>query len=139
MKEITHDEVLKWTLNPTQFMVGNFIKDEVSGELMVVSELKRDEVVAVLVDRSKYPLSKGWSMAPVPLTEEWVIKFGLEKIEHSNYNEWGDESFFIIDERGAGKWHHYSSPGTFYFQWVHQLQNLYFALTGTELTLKAGS
>ena len=67
---------------------------------------------------------------PIPLTEEWLGKcdfkfkeFGLYNFSISNRIV-SKRIFFMID--GYAKQIYY----------LHQLQNLYFALTGTELTIK---
>ena len=78
---------------------------------------------------------------PVPLTEEWLERFGFELPAHS----WiGDK--FHLSEYGKGSKH--QNGGVWVvamnknnaiiaeIQYVHQLQNLYFALTGQELTIK---
>lgn len=76
---------------------------------------------------------------PIPLTEKWLLSFGFE---------WIDESFLYADERHCIS----ERIGSFTFEpfcttdsdcWisinhVHQLQNLYFALTGEELVIKDG-
>ena len=64
---------------------------------------------------------------PLPLTEEWLIKFGFQ-----NYGDMTIGNAYISLS--------INSDG-FYFiltklEYVHQLQNLYFALTGKELTIK---
>lgn len=65
---------------------------------------------------------------PIPLTEEWLKKFGFEesiaflnkgKISIGNGGKLYFNSWYIID-----------TP-----KYVHQLQNLYFALTGEELKI----
>lgn len=75
---------------------------------------------------------------PIPLTEEWLLKFGFEKMSTNEY--W----FGII---AKGKILHISLSGNVEImglnfnsirlgdicKYVHQLQNLYFALTGEEL------
>ena len=72
------------------------------------------------------------TLHPIPLTEEWLLKFGFEKLEG-----WDDTFFFqlnnvqITDYNVSG--YDYDS---FNIRHVHQLQNLYFALTGEELKLK---
>jgi hypothetical protein len=79
---------------------------------------------------------------PIPLTEEWLLKFGFEKI--LKYYALGihQELFsglmkFRFD-RLLQKW--IFSIGTYKditrVKYVHQLQNLYFALTGNELTIE---
>lgn len=79
---------------------------------------------------------------PIPLTEEWLLKFGFEKskklgalheFEKDNlqliFNGVDYDAFLNSEEHGFGE------IGTS-IKYVHQLQNLFFALTGTELTLK---
>ena len=90
---------------------------------------------------------------PIPLTEEWLIKFGFEETVHENGNEYelqinyssGFRDFIALSNKGG-----VDSP--FFLGWlttnyqkefvlakqlehVHQLQNLYFSLTGEELTI----
>jgi hypothetical protein len=76
--------------------------------------------------------------SPIPLTEEWLLKFGFEiKLDNFNWN-----AGIGINEIGDFKLalRHTDNFGWFYksrctpIKYVHQLQNLYFALTGEELT-----
>jgi hypothetical protein len=82
---------------------------------------------------------------PIPLTEEWLLKFGFKKERHFDlivyaihptdgilrsllaiaYHEDGEHFCNINDKWIPNKIKH-----------VHQLQNLYFALTGEELIIK---
>jgi hypothetical protein len=71
----------------------------------------------------------------IPLTEEWLLKFGFIKSLHEGYydKKWLSGDFFfdgkkllVITEGLING----DFPGILY---VHQLQNLYFALTGEEL------
>ena len=71
------------------------------------------------------------NIKPIPLTEEWLIKFGFEK-QNAMFYEFnkhqirliGDEVPYWIDSSYITNIKH-----------VHQLQNLYFALTGEELKI----
>ena len=72
---------------------------------------------------------------PIPLTEEWLLKFAFE----SDEIEWWNGILSIgICKEGL----RYLPTEKINFrvgivlQYVHQLQNLYFALTNEELTLK---
>lgn len=76
---------------------------------------------------------------PIPLTEEWLIKFGFElDLKHGDYlvNQiyQADFYYYVIDsfEYNSGGYSHCEVK----IEHVHQLQNLYFALTGEELTIK---
>jgi hypothetical protein len=78
---------------------------------------------------------------PIPLTEEWLLKFGFEmKVEGipaiETIDIWSKDGYrFTKDVRGCWFLLGYNW-NTEHFQHVHQLQNLYFALTGTELEIK---
>lgn len=77
---------------------------------------------------------------PIPLTEEWLVKFGFVK-DHSYddvyfdinvVNRWltiNDNQFHISDDRLSVVDDEYWTD----IYYVHQLQNLYFALTNKEL------
>lgn len=74
---------------------------------------------------------------PIPLTEEWLLKFGFEKTPWY-FNSYrlviGNNDYAIlIDLDGDCE---VGDIITCKIQYVHQLQNLYFALTGEELTIK---
>jgi hypothetical protein len=87
---------------------------------------------------------------PIPITKEWLLNFGFKKIESDfkiqiqKDNKDGNTDYWIYVDSGIdnetnkftieilcqeGCW--FTSKN----QYVHQLQNLYFALTGKELTL----
>ena len=69
---------------------------------------------------------------PIELTEEWLLKFGFEKDNELNFVKFSFKVHF---------WSNYNSymygwvGGNIELKYVHQLQNLYFALTGEELTI----
>jgi len=88
---------------------------------------------------------------PIPLTEEWLLKFGFEKTE-SDYeiqiqknDKGGNTDYWIYVDSGFDNetkkftikivcqescWMNTKN------KYVHQLQNIYYALTGEELKLK---
>lgn len=89
---------------------------------------------------------------PIPLTEEWLLKFGFSKQDkyHSHrkefkkgkfslmFIEWidEDEADFALFKTPNGELSYYAHGKVPKVKHVHQLQNLYFALTGEELTIK---
>jgi len=69
---------------------------------------------------------------PIPITEEWLLKFGFSKI-----GENFDLKGFCIWWSTIVKEYHFRINGSgIHLKHIHQLQNLYHALTGEELTLK---
>jgi len=104
-------------------------------ELRINNYLEDDIGNIIVVDRDALPfIVTKWIKChhPIPLTEEWLLKFGFEKLEG-----WDDMYYFQI---GDFQIHEYNVSGyefdDFDIKNVHQLQNLYFALTGEELTIK---
>jgi len=73
--------------------------------------------------------SIGDLIEPIPLTEEWLLKFGFEK----GCTSWNVGGFYI-DQFGSNFEFDYRAGVK--IEHVNQLQNLYFALTGEELTIK---
>ena len=82
---------------------------------------------------------------PIPLTEEWLVKFGFEKVTDFQFSI--DDSYLTLKVEDDN-WDELCMDvfimtldmhKPFYItciEYVHQLQNLYFALTGTELETK---
>jgi hypothetical protein len=72
---------------------------------------------------------------PIPLTEEWLERFGFDEIEMSTPIAYKTKNGFRIKEDERGYWMQYKHGMTI-IKHVHSLQNLYFALTGEELQIK---
>jgi len=80
------------------------------------------------------------SLKPIKLSEEHLLKFGfkdvsssLEKLFEKENFKWHSSTDEVVVEldngmNGFDLWTN--------CKYVHQLQNLYFALTGTELEIK---
>lgn len=76
---------------------------------------------------------------PIPLSEEILLKCGFEKISEYIFsieidNGWhlNIESNYIFLKYQDNE----CEISHFKFEYIHQLQNLYFALTGTELNIE---
>ncbi len=75
-------------------------------------------------------------LEPIPLTEDWLLKFGFEKINHIHGYSFYSlskskkhiQGIEIYERRTA-----YKGFSVKHCEYVHQLQNLYYALTGQEL------
>lgn len=71
---------------------------------------------------------------PIPLTEEWLVKFGVDIREHSKGKYWHKKSICFEIGNDCIYFDHKNYPTKILS--VHHLQNVYFVLTGEELTLK---
>ena len=118
-------------MKPNELRIGNWVKNVEDRENTYQSQIVIDDLyVADQVE-------------PIPLTEEWLIKFGFRKVDKKlELNPRLNDSYFIdalddliIDLERVDKYYiPWFGDGTSNkLKHVHQLQNLYFALTGEEL------
>ena len=70
-------------------------------------------------------------VSPLFLTEEWLVKFGFEKPMNGS---WFSNDKLEIDLSNGFRVFLLGGVKSIEIKHVHQLQNLYFALTGEELT-----
>jgi len=80
------------------------------------------------------------NITPIPLTEEWLIKFGFEKNIHGVMLKLGNcTNSVLFFNSNSGQLRLIESNCKILthdgLKYVHQLQNLYFALTNEELTV----
>ena len=78
---------------------------------------------------------------PIPLTEEWLLKFGFEKTLNQYKkltlsNKIGCDNIPFIILFLDNQYQYDDLRFRTNIEYVHQLQNLFFALTGEELTIK---
>jgi hypothetical protein len=80
-------------------------------------------------------VTNGLTFTPIPLIEEWLLKsgFAIPQPEFAILNKNGYELYFCFDYEGATLALDKKNTEVKY---VHQLQNLYFALTNEELEFK---
>ena len=94
-----------------------------------VYEIQQDKFY--VMDQNDSSLSSAWAdIQPIPLTEEWLLKFGFENWDK---NAWQLKNIIGIRKHGEG-WLYLSGSLHVNLFYVHQLQNLFHALTQTELT-----
>ena len=79
---------------------------------------------------------------PIPLTEEWLLKFGFENVHtdwfYKDIEKTNSYQFCFNICLSNGKItldSGFDENSIIKLKYVHQLQNLYFALTGSELTV----
>lgn len=131
-------------MKATELRIGNYhlyhIVDKLDerGEYDEVCQIDIEDLR--ILDRFDSPEYK-----PIPLTEEWLLKFGFEgKINETSqcgnfylgYDaEYGRHRMSLWYQKGSWCFSH---TNTFtVLKYVHQLQNLYSALTGKELEIKS--
>ena len=130
-------------LQNNEIRIGNYIKFH-----NIITKVEGFSIWDNLIQSDNFAERELKDFEPIPLTEDWLLKFGFKKsivkepwfeknkIEVFKYSK-GD--FFLLGRNntayGIGL-HDIWDGMEINLQYVHQLQNLYFALTGTELTIK---
>jgi hypothetical protein len=113
-------------MKANELRIGNLCQDKISGAQLKVTGTHKNDISFYVIDRNLFPLQPGWQAEPIPLTEEWLVKFGLMSTELGFWNN-GDAIYFDYGKE---------NEKSIELKYVHQLQNLYFALTGEELEMK---
>lgn len=94
----------------------------------------------LIVEQAQSNLACQEYLQPIPLNEEWLVKFGFRFEKGDSENDW-----YFLEYRNFVFFSDTSCDYLKVFIWlvgkeieintVHQLQNLYFALTNQELTI----
>jgi hypothetical protein len=132
-------------INANELRVGNWVNDELYGDFQIVGLINfKDGNQSAFKSLEYYPQSQDTDkLNPIPLTEEWLLKFGFEEsIKSNSYrilsskNEWIIAAQMSTDKKCCK----IGLPIDFridqymtHIHFVHQLQNIYFALTNEEL------
>ena len=132
-------------MKASEFRIGNYYLD-IDNKL---SELSGYELWQMSVSENNDNLGV-MEFQPIPLTEEWLLKFGFERggydmieVSHPSNPRFVLYGYLDNDSDYLG-WNYDTEvdiKGTTFrdsllkIKYVHQLQNLYFALTNEELTI----
>lgn len=107
-------------MKASEFRLGNFILK--NGQVLKVNIARLKEIMEDGLNKKEYE--------PIPLTEEWLLKFGFYHYSGAIYSK---NHYYLVLE---GFNFMYGQTVLTKIKYVHQLQNLYFALTGEELQVK---
>lgn len=128
-------------MNYKEFRCGNYVEHDgrvfqIDSIAEVFPTLNTDEFGIGVVD---------WNnISPIPLTEEWLINFGAVKLETEHTPNYFLLQFEIEDLTSIPELNsdfivrkRYNNENSLFIceiKYAHQLQNLFFSLTGNELT-----
>ena len=132
--------------------IGNYFYEMKNGLICSVEQVKDIKSSGVnhynfgdecVLFKEYKPSKHQFYAEPIPLTEEWLLKFGFEK----GWNQYDKHDYYAKDCWGKIRIDNgYLEPAEYYFldgirdsykiKYIHQLQNLYHALTGEELKVK---
>lgn len=112
-------------IEPRELRIGNLLYIQTGATSLCPIEITGLDI---------YDQFKGFipSLQPIPLTEEWLVKFGFEKKrgwDDSPFYKKNDVDIYIVSDKS------FTNELDVPIKHVHQLQNLYYALTGEELPI----
>lgn len=121
-------------INTAEIRIGNFVDFE--GECCKVLEISKNGLALCLSDGEQEWID-GFQLYPIPLTEEIILDFGFFKYNNAYVLEVPDEN---IHNWQFSIWNDFTYNSVEFpveLKYLHQLQNLYFALTNKELCYKS--
>lgn len=131
-------------MDAKELRIGNYFNGDTEEDVTVVKTTPKH-----IEDLYNDPLDDYYK--PIPLTEEWLVKFGFEIEDRGS---WFESKHYLIDVSESTIYLRKCCYDGYYFGfdidhlknlefhdvrnllYVNQLQNLYFALTGQELEIK---
>lgn len=136
-------------ITPQELRIGNLFMD--SKDRLCHVEQISIEVGDTKIRSLNYSITS-MPIRPIPLTEEWLDKLGFVKtvsnlgrsisIDYVDFRMPGFVCFLLDNNKGL-EVEYYSKHSVIddrqyicAVNYIHQLQNVYFALTGNELSIK---
>lgn len=130
-----------------ELRIGNLV--DLGNRIAKIIEIYHLACVVVDLEETQDTIEDYERVKPIPLSEDWLYKFGFEQIDKSSnsyivYADQNHDYYLQIDVRRNNA-NYTILDNTFDdlrafsmvdIIYVHQLQNLYFALTNQELILK---
>ena len=111
-----------------ELRIGNLLKDKYSNEIIKVNGITESDIFFT------GNFTKEWQAEPIEITEEWLLKFGFKETKEDKKIKWftknrldivlGEDNFIVFDHLVLK-----------HLKYIHQLQNLHFALTQRELNV----
>ncbi len=137
-------------MSPTDLMIGNLVyginrRNEVhlpNDYPLRIMQIEIFNCEAVLYDQNPAQVRDWFRIAnsdisPIPITPEWLERAGFQAIIKNigfGYVDYILSASFKITYSNADEVYSFSAGMS--FKYIHQLQNLYFALTQKELEFK---
>lgn len=109
-----------------EIRIGNYLLDSRDNDIHKVSG---NTIHSLQYDNSEI-------LKPIPLTEEWLLRFGFEQIGSTVYTNIGSIEIGTISNGKRFYIQIRSENVTLPIKSVHELQNLFFCLCGKELVLQ---
>jgi len=129
-------------MKASELRIGNFLKwEDETHDIIKVIGINESKTTNDFLITYKELLSEtkgqvySFEFIPIPLTEDWLLKFGFEKRdgEIPENIDFVFKGFWIEQQSDVDDFICLNTEPFVSVEYVHQLQNLYYALTGEEL------
>lgn len=131
-------------MKSSDLRIGNYVHHNINnskkhfiGNELIVCEITENSITTFYnnIDGHKQIVRGKSNYEPIPLTEEWLLRMGFEKdiddlvleLKHILFISYNDDEFVHVKNMALDT--------ITSCQYVHQLQNLFWCLTGKELTI----
>src|SRR5574343_289543 len=120
-------------MNHKELMIGNHVLiDNTTSAVVEQIKYKYCSVRYLLDGNERVSQVEHERLFPVPLTEEWLMRAGFVKRRRNLYKKGIVSILFITDDLGVTQFRASIEQGiygytTIKIEYVHQLQNLFFA------------
>lgn len=119
-------------INPNELRLGNLFANIEDDSIYKVTKINEDTIEGICINNMGWFGEKHFHLIeqvlPIEITEEWLLKFGFQE----------DDAFYHLNNIWISNFYedYYSLDGvdSSKIKYVHELQNLFFALTHEELT-----
>lgn len=126
-------------LTANELRIGNYLNYQ--GKIIKVEGIHNRTIYHSDRQFDQVGVEKYITFEPIPLTEEWLFKFGFEKDKYDYFHH--IKSKIIIGHTTTDEFFEYEYLTGFQnshtemceLKYVHELQNLYYCLCGKELQI----
>ena len=137
-------------MKANEFRLGNYVWDDIFiYQIWTINEDTVWGVIEKVYNHSKASTDDYYrggdynlnieNLAGIPLSEEWLLKFGFGLLPWGFVIKGNEDKAVLIRHSykpNLKLWVEVGNGLRTELKYVHQLQNLFFALTGTELEIK---
>lgn len=116
------------------YQIGNYVKS--GNRVYEVTCITKNGLEKIETNGMEY-LAKCAVINPIPITEEWLLDFGFliafKSFQDTLFEKDGTYFWLNDDDKSQNGFKHEGIGAIINCSYVHQLQNIYFYLTGNKL------
>ena len=129
-------------MDPKVFRIGNYISTKNTSEVFIITAIE-EKIHAVNAKMADALILRPEEIEPIPLSEKWLKSFGFEMTQaepHRKFIVGQNHKIMNTVEILDAKFYYWLSREDYLVvKYVHQLQNIFFAITEHDLEVKEES